>query len=106
MASRSDFPSLLSTRQRQRIGSGRGYHVCRCCGLTVEPRNSRRHFTKCQRLRREDPALWHLWRMDMNWTSDRDIRKRMPRQLLQELVGRGEMTHGPTLRDGWIRRAP
>jgi len=104
MATPRDFPILSTARERHDMARGRynprPYHTCRVCGLTVDPRNSRRHNTKCARLKREDLALWSLWRMDMHGSTMRDIRKRLGPKLLAELVGRGIMVQGPLTRKG------
>jgi len=102
MATPRDFPVLQTQRERQarRGYTPRPYHTCRVCGLTVDPRNSRRHNAKCYRLKRDDLALWSLWRMDMHGYTMRDIRKRLGPKLLAELVKRGHIVQGPLTRKG------
>lgn len=103
MATPRDFPvlSTVSERTRSRGYTPRPFHVCRVCGLTVAPRNSRRHAAKCARLKREDPALWQLWRMEMNSTPERDVRKRLG-GFCRELVERGHLVQGPLTRKGTL----
>jgi len=65
MTGPSDFPVLLTPKVAIRTRK-QGFHVCRVCGLAVEPRNSRRHHAACQRRKREAPALWWEWFYDMH----------------------------------------
>ena len=100
MASPRDFPTLRTTRERR--STSRPYHVCNVCQLTVEPRNSRRHAAKCARLKREDPALWQLWRLDMHGADAREMRKRLGPVWCRELVARGLLEQGPLTRKGTL----
>lgn len=99
MATPRDFPSLMSVQQRRSIRNGRPYHVCSVCGLTVEPRNGRAHARKCARLKRQDPALHLLWRLEMRDTSDANIRKSLGTYRVQ-LTQRGLLLQGPLTRKG------
>lgn len=101
MASPADFPVLRTQRERHTPGlTRRPYHVCRVCGLTVEPRNSRRHAAKCARLKREDPALWTLWCCEMHSVTVAKTRKRLGPGGCRDLVARGHLVQGPVRRDG------
>lgn len=79
----------------------RPYHVCRVCGLTVAPRNSRAHHSKCARLKRDDLALWTLWRLEMHRVSEKEKRARLGK-LVVELVARGHLEQGPLTRKGTL----
>lgn len=95
------FPSLLSQKQRMKHGyTRRPYHICAVCRLTVEPRNSQRHYRACAKRKSQDPALWNLWRMDMHGYDTKYIRATLPPLYRQELVLRGYLVHGPLDRRG------
>jgi hypothetical protein len=94
------FPSLVPPSFYRRHRTARPFHVCRVCGLCVEPRNSRRHASACSRRKRQDPALWAFWRMEMHNYTEQKIRQHLAPGYRRELVERGYLQHGPLDRRG------
>lgn len=95
----SDFP-IMRTPAYRRGYTRRGFHVCPVCHLAVEPRNSRAHAKACARRKRQDPALWLLWKLDMNDTPTGRMRKTLGPIYTQQLVKRGLLAIGPLNRKG------
>lgn len=91
MTGPSEYPVLMTPRERQAIRNGRPYHVCSVCKLTIAPRNGRAHYQACARRKRLDPALWTLWYCDMHQIPETRRDKMLGPARLAELRERGHL---------------
>lgn len=82
MAPLKSFPSMLTVKQARRSRSV--VQQCRVCSLAVSPRNRMRHEKSCAARKRNWPATWLEWKLDMMGKPADDPRRPSTEQLNAE----------------------